>query len=218
LGTPEAIRFAEQLTVQLQRASAEVDPLLLKIREVGEEAGFAIAGGFEEAIVQGESLRDVLKGIEKDLLAIGTRELVTKPLGEWLTNVIGGNGAPSGGGGLIGKVLGLFSGASGGAGGFGGFGLPGSFAGLFAGGGYLGAGSWGIAGEAGPEIVRGPANIIPNNRSMQMLSASGRPSGGGGSSSIYVTVNVPPEKSRQTAQQIGMEVGRRVSGATRRNG
>src|SRR5690606_32681245 len=36
-----------------------------------------------------------------------------------------------------------------------------SFGGLFANGGYLGAGKWGIAGEAGPEIVKGPAQMVP---------------------------------------------------------
>lgn len=35
------------------------------------------------------------------------------------------------------------------------------FGGFFASGGHLGAGKWGIAGEAGPEIVHGPANISP---------------------------------------------------------
>lgn len=35
------------------------------------------------------------------------------------------------------------------------------FGGLFANGGTLGAGKWGIAGEAGPEIVHGPARITP---------------------------------------------------------
>lgn len=35
------------------------------------------------------------------------------------------------------------------------------FSGLFADGGYLGAGKWGIAGEAGPEIISGPAQITP---------------------------------------------------------
>lgn len=51
----------------------------------------------------------------------------------------------------------------GGAGGFGGIlsGLLGSFGGFFANGGTLGAGKWGIAGEAGPEIIRGPATIQP---------------------------------------------------------
>jgi hypothetical protein len=35
------------------------------------------------------------------------------------------------------------------------------FGGFFADGGRLGAGKWGIAGEAGPEIISGPANITP---------------------------------------------------------
>lgn len=43
-----------------------------------------------------------------------------------------------------------------------------TFGGLYADGGYLGAGKWGIAGEAGPEIVHGPARITPMNGSGQM--------------------------------------------------
>lgn len=39
--------------------------------------------------------------------------------------------------------------------------LLGSFGGFFADGGKLGAGRWGIAGEDGPEIVHGPAQITP---------------------------------------------------------
>jgi hypothetical protein len=37
-----------------------------------------------------------------------------------------------------------------------------AFAGMFASGGFLGAGKWGIAGERGPEIVKGPAEIVPS--------------------------------------------------------
>lgn len=36
------------------------------------------------------------------------------------------------------------------------------FGGFFADGGHLGAGKWGIAGERGPEIIRGPANVDPD--------------------------------------------------------
>lgn len=35
------------------------------------------------------------------------------------------------------------------------------FGGFFANGGTLGAGKWGIAGENGPELITGPANISP---------------------------------------------------------
>jgi hypothetical protein len=38
------------------------------------------------------------------------------------------------------------------------------FAGGFATGGHLGAGKWGIAGENGPEVIHGPANITPMGR------------------------------------------------------
>ena len=51
-----------------------------------------------------------------------------------------------------------------------------SFGGFYADGGSLGSGKWGIAGENGPEIVHGPANITPI-------------SGGSGSSAINVSVN-----------------------------
>jgi hypothetical protein len=39
-----------------------------------------------------------------------------------------------------------------------------NFGGMFANGGMLGAGKWGIAGEAGPEIISGPAQITPMGR------------------------------------------------------
>ena len=40
-------------------------------------------------------------------------------------------------------------------------GFLGGFGGFYANGGTLGAGKWGIAGEAGPEIIHGPARITP---------------------------------------------------------
>lgn len=56
------------------------------------------------------------------------------------------------------------------AGGMGGVTVGGmSFGGFYARGGHLGSGQWGIAGENGPEIIRGPANILPMD---QMGSAS----------------------------------------------
>lgn len=38
------------------------------------------ASAFEDAIVNGKSLSDIAKGLERDLLRIGTRTLVTEPL------------------------------------------------------------------------------------------------------------------------------------------
>ena len=99
----------------------------------------------------------------------------------------GGKGGKSGGllGGLIGGVSkgvgklvggigsaigGLFGGGSSdrmtGTAGGGGFGTGADFGnqdfgGFFASGGALASGKWGIAGEAGPELITGPANITP---------------------------------------------------------
>ena len=52
-----------------------------------------------------------------------------------------------------------------GVGGGAGFSIGGMvFGGLFADGGNLGSGKWGIAGEAGPELVKGPASITPMDK------------------------------------------------------
>lgn len=51
----------------------------------------------------------------------------------------------------------------------------GGFGGFYADGGRLGAGQWGIAGEAGPEIIMGPATVVPVGR--------------GGGSAPRVTIN-----------------------------
>jgi len=78
------------------------------------------------------------------------------------SSIFGGGG---GGGGLFGAIGSLFGG--GGGGGIGSFlgsavsGVTSFFGGLFADGGYLGTGQVGIVGEAGPELISGPANITP---------------------------------------------------------
>lgn len=78
------------------------------------------ASAFEDAIVNGKSLSDIAKGLERDLLRIGTRTLVTEP--------------------LAGAARGLFQSAASGLGDSGG-GLLGSlFASIFHDGGIVGAG------------------------------------------------------------------------------
>ncbi len=56
---------------------------------------------------------------------------------------------------LIAQIFGGFGGGGGGGGGFN------PFAGFFANGGTIPAGQFGIAGEAGPEIITGPATVTP---------------------------------------------------------
>lgn len=84
----------------------------------------------------------------------------------------------------------LFGGASGGGGLlaslFGGGGGSSLFAGWFAKGGRIPSGQWGVAGEAGAEIVTGPAKVWTPD----MLASVGAraPAGGGGRSQVVVSL------------------------------
>ncbi len=55
----------------------------------------------------------------------------------------------------------LFSGGLAGAGSSGVGGINAAFSGLYAEGGSIGAGRWGIVGEKGAEVVAGPATVTP---------------------------------------------------------
>jgi hypothetical protein len=99
------VALAERLSVEFEKASAQADTFLGKLRSAGGEAAAAISHGFEDALVSGAKLSDTLKQIDKDLERIVLRQAVTKPFEDWLTGAIGGNGQASGGGGWIGSFL-----------------------------------------------------------------------------------------------------------------
>ncbi len=75
----------------------------------------------------------------------------------------------------------------------------------FANGGGVGAGRPIVVGERGPEIFvpSRSGNVVPNHRAGV---------GGGG---VYITINVQGSATRETAQQIAMEVARAVESARR---
>jgi len=158
------IASAEQWAEAIRIATGTIDnDLKQKVEEVDDvarELGLTFSSAFEDAIVEGEGLRDVLKGLEQDILRIVTRKLVTEPLANVITGALGGviGGSSGGIGGQLVNLGGSLLASifkSGGGAGIGGYGLPGSFAGLFADGGYLPPGKWGIAGERGPEPIFG---------------------------------------------------------------
>ena len=78
-----------------------------------------------------------------------------------------GSGISKAVGGITGAIGGLFGGGStasgGGIGGGGGIlsGISDLFSGFFANGGMIPQGRFGIAGEAGPELIGGPASVTP---------------------------------------------------------
>lgn len=109
-----------------------------ELDNTARDLGLTFSSAFENAIVDGEKFGDVLKSLEKDILRIATRKIITEPLAEGITGLLGKGG---GGGGdffsnLISKAGSLFSG-------------------FFAEGGFVPPGRWGIAGERGPEPVFG---------------------------------------------------------------
>jgi hypothetical protein len=108
-----------------------------KVESVADELGLTFQSAFEDAIVGGKSFREVLAGIEADILRIITRNLVTKPLADGISGLLKGALGGGGGGGGIGSFLSSL------------------FGGFFADGGYLPPGRWGIAGERGPEPIFG---------------------------------------------------------------
>ena len=79
-----------------------------------------------------------------------------------------------------------------------GFGGTSSFAGLFADGGTIGAGQWGVVGEQGAEVVAGPAAVTP----FAKLPASG--AGGSQVINFNVTAPDPPAFARSQSQMAAV--------------
>jgi hypothetical protein len=75
LATGEAIEGAAEELQDIVESTKEINDL-------GASLGMSFASGFEEAIVSGNSFRDVLQGIFDDLLRIATRTLITAPLAD----------------------------------------------------------------------------------------------------------------------------------------
>ena len=63
-------------------------PLLEEQRRLGREAGEMIAMGFEDAILSGNKLSDVLKNLAQDLMRLIFRNVITAPLAAGIGNFI----------------------------------------------------------------------------------------------------------------------------------
>lgn len=102
-----AVRRA--LTAEHYRGMAEEVEDIVAVTEkasaAAEELGFTFSSAFEDAIVMGGNLRDVLRGLAQDVSRILVRNTITKPMAEWLTASIGAfafGGAKAGGGSVSG--------------------------------------------------------------------------------------------------------------------
>jgi phage-related minor tail protein len=102
---------------------------------------------FVDFMMKGEAnWKEFINSIIEQLLRAELQKLIASVF----SGIMGGGDSGGGGGGFMGGILSGIGSAIGGL-----------FGGFFAQGGYLPAGKIGIAGEAGPELITGPANITP---------------------------------------------------------
>jgi hypothetical protein len=102
-----------QLADSLSSVGSETDILsqsLEALDGLSRGIGRNIAGAFEDAIIAGKSLSDILLGLERDLLRLLTRSLIIKPLGDAITGLLSGSGSGlasffSTGSSLLGSLL-----------------------------------------------------------------------------------------------------------------
>lgn len=151
----------------LNQTSGQINEALDGIRIDGLEA---LNDGLVDAITGAESLGDVFSRIADqiiaDLLRIAIQQAIIRPLANSLFGG-GGGGEGGGGGGLFGSI-GSF------------------FAGLFADGGTIPTGQFGIVGEKGPELAfagKGGLGIMSNADSRAAL-------GGGGGTSVMIPISI----------------------------
>lgn len=168
--------------VEAIRRLTGVSTELEKSKGLAEELGLTFTSAFEDAIVGGKGLSDILKGLEQDILRIVTRNLVTKPLGDAISGAFSG-----GGGGGIGDIFGKIFGSI--------------FGGARAAGGPVTAGSAYLVGERGPELFKAPSSgtIVPTS---QLAGAMG--------SSMVIHINPPAGMSRQSSTQFAADVARQI--------
>lgn len=82
---------------------------LAELQDVARQFSSAIGTAFEDAILRGDDLRGVLKGLEQDILRIAMRTLVTKPLEGAIQNML--TAAVPGSGGISSFFPSIFGGA-----------------------------------------------------------------------------------------------------------
>jgi hypothetical protein len=82
LSAEEAFNARGKLIEQEQSAAQKTSESLKKQKSLAEELGLTFTSAFEDAVVSGKKLGDVLNGLAQDILRVVVRKSVTEPLGE----------------------------------------------------------------------------------------------------------------------------------------
>lgn len=188
-GAQDTEKWAAAIRVAVGKLPQETEKALEEISEFSREASRNIQDAIGDSLVQmmdgnAKSIGDIWVNMLKRMVAqAAAAKLAESLFGE------GYGSSTSKVGGLFGQ---LFNGSSGNTmfGSRGSFTSSGNqdFGGFFAAGGYLGAGKWGIAGERGPEVIKGPAQVVPT--------------GGSQGSTQVVQINVAGDVSERNVKLI----------------
>lgn len=169
----------------IEEGQRYLDALAKKTEEVdnfARDVGLTFSSSFEDAIVEGRKLQDVLEGLSRDLLRIVARKTLTEPLGQSISDALRGSpgpqqlSGPTEGGNFFDSAL--------------------KFLGFRAGGGPVQPGGAYVVGERGPEL------FVPN------AAGSVVPNGAMGSVQVNVINNGPPVAAQSSAPRI--DAGRMV--------
>jgi phage-related minor tail protein len=105
---------AEQTTrarVQAQQQLAAATEETKSAKNTARELGLAFTSAFENAVVGGKGLREVLAGLAQDIARLAIRKSLTEPLFDFFAGMMGGAGRSLGAGaGAGGLFAGLFGG------------------------------------------------------------------------------------------------------------
>lgn len=112
-------QFSPEELDKIVRGIGGVNEELKTSKTLSEELGLSFSSAAEEAIVNFTSLKNVLGGLEKDLLRILTRKFVTEPFSNFIGDAFRRLFPESGGSGGLGGIFGSLFGAGGGGGGSG---------------------------------------------------------------------------------------------------
>ncbi len=164
-------------------------------KTLAEELGLTFSSAFEDAIVGGKNLSEVLKGLEQDILRIVTRKFVTEPL----SNALGDFLKPADGGGIFGGIGSIFSSL---------------FGGGRAIGGPVDSGRMYEVNERGPELLD-----VNGRQFLMMGSERGKvtPMRNGGGMSVTNVFHLSGPVDRRTQQQIAASAAAGAQRAMARN-
>ncbi len=182
---------ADEYASGIEHIANNIDPT--EMQDLWEDVGDTMASAFEDAILSGKSLSDVIKGLEKDILRMVTRKLVTEPLSQMIASFIpkffhDGGLASSAGSSSRSVSPSVFMGARR----------------------YHDGGIPGLRMNEVPAILEESEEVITRSDPRHRLNGSG--------SSVNVTNNfiISNPASRETQQQIAAKSGASISRAIRR--